>query len=111
MNTELKMNEKTEQLATDIIGKADDYSKEIEKMHGKKGFVWAQDEETSQLVVYTKGKYAKKLMAFLDTLDNEDEAEKYLDALRDIETHIRSTPEPVPHIIKTLKETLPEFND
>lgn len=34
--------------------------------------------------------------------------EKYLTALREIETHIRSTPEPIQYIIKTLLEILPE---
>ncbi|WP_165571670.1 hypothetical protein [Cytobacillus praedii] len=35
--------------------------------------------------------------------------EKYLNALREIDTHIRSTPEPLEYIIKTLLETLPEY--
>lgn len=35
--------------------------------------------------------------------------EKYLNALREIETHIRSTPEPIHHIIKTLLGALPEY--
>lgn len=39
-----------------------------------------------------------------------EKAEEYLEALRDIETHIRATPEPIPHIMDTLKKTLPEFN-
>jgi predicted nucleic acid-binding Zn-ribbon protein len=36
-------------------------------------------------------------------------AEKYENALREIDTHIRSTSEPVSYIIQTLKETLPEY--
>lgn len=111
MKTELELNEKTEALATEVIEKSDEYAKELAKTHGKKGFVWALDEETNQLVVYSKGKHTTKLLQFLDTLENGGEAERYLESLRDIETHIRSTPEPVPHIINTLKETLPEFND
>ncbi|KON87403.1 hypothetical protein AF332_11580 [Sporosarcina globispora] len=35
----------------------------------------------------------------------------YLDALREIDTHIRATKDPVPFIIDTLKKTLPEYND
>jgi hypothetical protein len=34
----------------------------------------------------------------------------YLKALREIDTHIRATREPVPYIIDTLKETLPEYD-
>jgi hypothetical protein len=34
--------------------------------------------------------------------------EKYLKALMDIENHIRSTPEPIQYIVKTLLETLSE---
>lgn len=111
MKTELKLDAKTEELATEIIEKSDEYAKELAKTHGGKGFVWALDEETNQLVVYSKGKYTAKLLQFLETLENGGEAEQYVEALRDIDTHIRSTPEPVPHIINTLKETLPEFND
>ncbi|UTR05203.1 hypothetical protein MM326_13935 [Alkalihalobacillus sp. LMS6] len=29
--------------------------------------------------------------------------------LREIDAHVRSTPDPVPHIIKTLKSALPEY--
>lgn len=35
--------------------------------------------------------------------------EKYLKALREIDTHIRSTATPIPHIISTLMNTLPEY--
>jgi vacuolar-type H+-ATPase subunit I/STV1 len=38
-------------------------------------------------------------------------AEKYENALREIDTHIRSTSEPVSYIIQTLKETLPEYTE
>lgn len=32
-----------------------------------------------------------------------------LEALREIDTHIRATSDPVPYIIETLKRTLPEY--
>lgn len=35
--------------------------------------------------------------------------EKYLQALREIDNHIRSTNKPLPHIVKTLLNTLPEY--
>jgi hypothetical protein len=34
-----------------------------------------------------------------------------LDALREIDTHIRSDKEPIPYIIETLKKTLPEYKE
>lgn len=44
-------------------------------------------------------------MAVLEKMKN------YEDALRKIDNHIRSTPEPVPYIIKELKTSLPEYSD
>jgi hypothetical protein len=35
----------------------------------------------------------------------------YYEALEDIDTHIRSTSDPVPYIIQILKETLPEYKE
>jgi hypothetical protein len=34
---------------------------------------------------------------------------KYEEKLREIDTHIRATSDPIPYIIQTLKETLPEY--
>lgn len=39
----------------------------------------------------------------------EAESERYRKALEKIDIHIRSTSEPTPHIIQTLKDTLPEY--
>lgn len=38
-----------------------------------------------------------------------DAVGKTLRALREIDTHIRSTPEPIPYIVSTLKDILPEY--
>lgn len=35
--------------------------------------------------------------------------EKLLEALREIDTHIRATADPVPYIVATLKQALPEY--
>jgi hypothetical protein len=43
--------------------------------------------------------------------DLKSNIEFYENALREIDTHIRSTPEPVNYIINTLKRTLPEYNE
>ena len=39
------------------------------------------------------------------------ESEELIEALREIDTHIRSTSEPVPYIIETLKRVLPEYKE
>lgn len=41
----------------------------------------------------------------------EKEVDMLRDALEKIDIHIRSTGDPVPHIIQTLKDTLPEYKD
>ncbi|NMA58233.1 hypothetical protein [Clostridium cochlearium] len=43
-------------------------------------------------------------------IENQDNAEeKYLKALIQIDTHIRSSKKPIPYIIETLKSILPEY--
>lgn len=37
------------------------------------------------------------------------EYQKLIEALREIDTHIRATPDPVRYIVGTLKQTLPEY--
>lgn len=37
------------------------------------------------------------------------EKDRYLSALREIDIHIRSTPEPIDYIVKTLIDNLPEY--
>lgn len=41
----------------------------------------------------------------------EVESKQYRKALEKIDTHIRSTSDPAPHIIQTLKDTLPEYKE
>jgi seryl-tRNA synthetase len=38
-----------------------------------------------------------------------EQIKEYEDALREIDVHIRATPEPVPYIIDILKKVLPEY--
>lgn len=40
-----------------------------------------------------------------------DESAQYLRALREIDTHIRATSDPIPHIVATLKRELPEYDE
>lgn len=39
----------------------------------------------------------------------EEENERLTEALREIDTHIRATSDPIPHIVATLKRVLPEY--
>jgi hypothetical protein len=39
------------------------------------------------------------------------ESDKYKYALQRIDCHIRSTPEPIPYIVETLKRTLNEYKE
>ena len=48
-------------------------------------------------------------LAIRDYEDLRHGEEIYLNALREIDTHIRSTSEPVKYIIETLLKTLPEY--
>ncbi|MFM1655563.1 hypothetical protein ACI7RC_26220 [Brevibacillus sp. B_LB10_24] len=41
----------------------------------------------------------------------EKEARRFREALEKVDIHIRSTSDPVPYIIETLKSTLPEYKD
>lgn len=41
----------------------------------------------------------------------KEERDKLIEGLREIDTHIRSTPEPVQHIVETLKRVLPEYQE
>jgi hypothetical protein len=50
-----------------------------------------------------------KLILIKKLLQAEAKASRYENALREIDTHIRSTSEPISYIIQTLKETLPEY--
>ncbi|MDC0763434.1 hypothetical protein POF51_22170 [Brevibacillus sp. AG] len=48
--------------------------------------------------------YAAKRIEELET-----ESKRLREALEKVDVHIRSTSDPVPHIIQTLKNTLPEY--
>lgn len=50
-------------------------------------------------------------LAIRDYEDLRHGEEIYLNALREIDTHIRSTSEPVKYIIETLLKTLPEYQE
>lgn len=65
----LEMSDKMVEAGNETIDKADEYYNELCKEHGKKGFVWLKNDETNQLVVYTRGEYTQKILDFLATLE------------------------------------------
>lgn len=58
-------------------------------------------------------KYAENVMnkQSYKVLREKRTSERYERALREIEHHTRATGKPIPHIVKTLKETLPEHRN
>lgn len=66
--SEGKMTEKIVEIANETIDKADEYFNEFAKVNGKHGYVWLKNDETGQLVVYTRGEYKNQILDFLATL-------------------------------------------
>ncbi|OMD16261.1 hypothetical protein [Paenibacillus odorifer] len=46
-----------------------------------------------------------------DNVGYTEENDRLLEALHEIDTHIRGTSEPIPHIVATLKRVLPEYGE
>lgn len=63
-----KMTEKMIELADETMEKCNEYYYEHAKENGKKGFVWLKNDETGQLMVYTRGEYTEEILEFLRTL-------------------------------------------
>ncbi|MBW3113516.1 hypothetical protein KYJ26_16805 [Bacillus sp. MCCB 382] len=63
-----KMNEKMIEVANEALEKCDEYFHEYAKEHSKKGYVWLKNDETGQLMVYTRGEYAEQIIELLSTL-------------------------------------------
>jgi hypothetical protein len=51
----------------------------------------------------------RALKAEADSYHMRGGYETLIEALREIDTHIRATSEPIPHIVATLKRVLPEY--
>lgn len=56
------------ELQHETMDKCHELYEEFTKETGKKGFVWLKNDETGQLMVYTRGEYTKQIMEFLETL-------------------------------------------
>jgi hypothetical protein len=55
-------------LKEETMNKCHEYYEEYAKERGNKGYIWLKNDETGQLMVYTRGEYTKQIMDFLKTL-------------------------------------------
>ena len=55
-------------LQYEIMEKCQEYYNALTIEIGKKGFIWLKNEETEQLMVYTRGEYTEQILEFLNTL-------------------------------------------
>jgi len=77
--------------------------------HGNKEWEGQVIEYTKRLLVvfFEQQKEIDRLKDVYQ--DRCDDIEYYVDALREIDTHIRSDKEPIKYIVETLKSILPEY--
>lgn len=57
-----------QQLQTETMEKCQEYYDALSNELGKNGFIWLKNDETGQLMVYTRGEYTQQIMDFLKTL-------------------------------------------
>lgn len=57
-----------QQLQEETMNQCQAYYDELSKERGKKGFIWLKNDESGQLMVYTRGEYTHQIMEFLKTL-------------------------------------------
>lgn len=63
------VNSNIQKLQQETLDKCQEYYDEVAKWLPMKGFIWLKNEETGQLMVYTRGEYTEQIMAFLKTLN------------------------------------------
>ena len=75
------------------------------------GLAWANWTEEQQTAMRTALQSMETLEQIKEAYeDRVGDIESLEESLWGIDTHIRSTDDPVPHIIKILKDTLPEYH-
>jgi len=78
--------------------------------HGVGGIVFEDVPALLAEVEILEASYEKRLRRAYDTIaELQAELEKSEDALREIDTHVRSTPEPIPYITQTLRRVFPGY--
>jgi len=55
-------------LQYETMEKCQEYYDAVTAEIGKKGFIWLKNEETRQLMVYTRGEYTEQILKFLKSL-------------------------------------------
>lgn len=61
-------DEDFQQLQHETMEACQRYYDALSERMGKKGYIWLKNDETHQLMVYTRGEYTSQIMQFLDTL-------------------------------------------
>lgn len=64
------MTDKMVELAYDIMEKCKEYHKEYSKVNQKRGTVYIKNEDTGELVVYTRFEQSQKLIDFINGMNN-----------------------------------------
>lgn len=55
-------------LQQETLDKCQEYYDEVSRWLPMKGFIWLRNDETGQLMVYTRGEYTEQIMDFLKKL-------------------------------------------
>jgi len=53
----------------EIFNKCQEYYDKLSKRIGKRGFIYLKNDETGQLMLYTRGEYTDEIINFLKTLN------------------------------------------
>jgi hypothetical protein len=59
-----------QKIQQETMDKCQEYYDEIAKLLPKRGFIWLRNDETGQLMVYTRFEYTERIMAFLKELED-----------------------------------------
>ncbi|MCF2718008.1 hypothetical protein LWE69_12610 [Paenibacillus sp. UKAQ_18] len=68
--------ELNQELQEKTLDSCAEYFEAYAKTYGKAGFVYLKNDETGQLMIYTRGEYTDKLLGFLKTLGPNMEERK-----------------------------------
>ncbi|WP_339248179.1 hypothetical protein NST58_12960 [Paenibacillus sp. FSL R10-2796] len=63
------MTSDMQKLQKETIDKCQEYYEAVAEWLPMKGFIWLRNEETGQLMVYTRGEYTTQIMEFLKGLE------------------------------------------
>lgn len=61
------MENDMQNLQKETLNKCQEYYDEVAQWLPMTGFIWLRNDETGQLMVYTRGEYTEQIMEFLKT--------------------------------------------